>query len=183
MSSEISVKFVDLNLKMDYVDINPKNNALPLNKSADNSAKQSVKVLFNNELLLSVDRQKVLKCSKYFSSMLKDCYADKKTGHVKINFPVKVEIFELVLNFIDTGFTDVEVEDVFDLYQIAVYLQMTGLELFCIVRFTRHLNRTNVETYLKAFRTSRNIVDGLANAALQFKQSGRPSYSGVYFLE
>ena len=69
------------------------------------------------------------------------------------------------------------------LYQIAVYLQMTGLELFCIVRFTRHLNRTNAGTYLKAFRKSRNIVDGLANAALRFEQSGRPSHSGVYFLE
>ena len=124
-------------------------------RNVANSGGTTVKIRFNNSLILIVGRQKLSGKSLYFQASLKTCYKDHKSKFLEVNYSVSNEIFKRIISFIITGNIDLHNEIVFDCVSLANYLQIQKFNQPCLDYFTYQLSRANVDEQLELLKSSR----------------------------
>ena len=145
------------------------------------------KVVFSqqvNELVISVDRQKLLEKSAYFRTFSKPCYKHHNSvGRTKVLFPAKSEIVEDVMQFINSDLIKLDVKNLLETSHLAEFLQIDCLQQLCFDHFTYNLNQISLKSQL-GLMTEQYILDRkFEERALMFSKSGKPSFSGLYFVQ
>ena len=159
---------------------------------------------YNKDFTFKVNREKLIDNSAYFREIVKDCYKDNKTEftefvipeefHIKSQDKMKRyvnEVFRTVMEFINTGTVTLDIKTLLETYHVADYFQLDRLQRLCLDHFTHNLKRKTLESPLQldtiAYSSSlwmHSCLNGeFEERALMFKRSGRPSFSGLYFLQ
>ena len=148
-----------------------------------NDDEEIVRLLFNKVYVVNINKKKLIKKSLYFRVALKTTWEE---GHLlrflEVNFETSRSIFKQVARYIEKGSFNFSKHDLFEVYKLAVYLGMAGLQQLCLDHFAFNLTSGNVENRLRSLQRHNFIVDDFKEVALRFKRSGVPSYSGFYFL-
>ena len=101
--------------------------------SISSSDAPTVEVRFNKTLVFTADRQRLVKKSAYFQSMLKRCFGDHKSDHLEINFAVNDNaVFEKVMDYLSNGTVELDRDFLFDIQRLADYLQIDSLQEHCL---------------------------------------------------
>ena len=139
----------------------------------------TVKVRFNGNKYIEVNKQKLLESSPYFQNMLSSCFKDHKTEYVEVNYPGSFETFERSMQFVNNGDVVLSDENGFNTFELADYLQMDNLQKRCLDQFTSSLTRDNVLTKF-------NLLESLNFPVKEFKQRAfnfvENQFSGLYYI-
>ena len=146
------------------------------------SSKTLIQVRFNKEHTFFVDRERFHENSLYFQGIQQKCFKDHKSRFTEVNYLASYETLKTVVQFINNGETDFDSDNLFEVYQIADYLQIAELKQACLEKFTFNLNRENVDFQLSKLKEYPFYAEEFSKRALKFKESGRPAFSGLYFL-
>ena len=178
------IKLMEKVSKLDQhaIDVSDKD-AETIAQQIPTKATTTLKVCFNKNKVVDVDREKMLKLSDYFTSITKTCYRDHKSNVVEVNFHSSFDTFKQVMDFVDTGNINLDDKSVYDICELGQYLQIDSLQKPCLDYFTYNLNSITVETQLNLLQNHYFLDGEFTERALKFKESGRPSFSGLYFLE
>ena len=148
-----------------------------------NDDEEIVRLLFNKVYVVNINKKKLIKKSLYFRVALKTIWKeDHLSRFLEVNFETSRSIFKQVARYIEKGSFNFSKHDLFEVYKLAVYLGMAGLQQLCLDHFAFNLTSGNVENQLRSLQRHNFIVDDFKEVALRFKRSGVPSYSGFYFL-
>ena len=150
-------------------------------KSCQN--KNSVVFYCDDELVIKVDKQKLLAKSAYFRAMFKKCYKHHKSDSIDVYYPEKEEIFRKVMQFLTNGSITLDINSIYETYHLAVYLQIDCLQQLCLDHFTLNLNRNTLQSQLDLIATRPCLYAEFERRALMFEKSGSVSVSGLYFLQ
>ena len=143
-----------------------------------------IKELLNKFNFTKVNRRELLEKSAYFRAILKPCFRDHNSDLIKLCIPGSYEVFKKVMRFINTGIITLDVKTVFETCHLALYLQIDCLPQLCLDHFTYNLNRNTLEKQLHLMKKYQFYLDKeFEERAMLFKDSGRSSFSGVYFLQ
>ena len=76
-------------------------------------------------------------------------------------------------------------KNLFEIYHLAVHLQIADLEQLCLDFFTLKLTTGNLESQLYFRWGYQYLGSGFMERALKFQESGKPSlfYGCMYFME
>ena len=85
--------------------------------------------------------------------------------------------------FINSGEINLTIESVLETCHLALYLHLECLQQICLDHFTYNLNRKSLESQLRTMEKHLFVDEEFKKRALRFKESGRPSFSGLYFLQ
>ena len=153
--------------------------------TANNQESTEKLVLFyhNKECIAEVNWHELLKHSLYFQCISKPCFNDHKSEFVKVNIPASSETFKKVIEFVKTGEVIIQPESVFEMGHLAMYLQIASLQQWCLDQFTYNLNRKCIKSQLNMLSKYSFLDDKFKERALVFKNSGRQTFSGLYFLQ
>lgn len=102
----------------------------------------------NDELVLKVNRKKLLEKSVYFRAVFKECYKYYNSDLIDVYFPEKEEIVDKVMKFISSDSITLDINSIFETYNLAEYLQIGCLQQLCLDHFTLNLNRNTLEKQL-----------------------------------
>ena len=154
-----------------------------INISPLNSNKEKLKVLFNNHLVINVDKESVIEKSLYFRAMLSGSFIESDCGLLKVNFEVGEKIIEEVLTCLVNDKWKFDEQSTFDVYRLACYLQIISpeLEKLCWINFTKNLKEDQIAKQLKTLSKD-SCLSLFKQKALKFKKSKRPSFNGFYML-
>ena len=150
-----------------------------------NENNEKVPVYYNGKISAQVNKEDLLEKSSYFRAITKTCYRDHESDDIDISIPpnVSLKAFKQVINFINTDEIDIHVETLFEILNLALYLQIDDLQKFCLDHFTHNLNRKSLESQLGLLGENSFADEEFMRRALMFRESGRPSFSGLYFLQ
>ena len=143
----------------------------------------NIDIYRNEQLVVSINKQKLLKKSAFFQTMYKTCYKHHNSDFTDVYFPVDDEIFDKVARFINTNQITLDVDFIFEVYHLAEYLQIESLQQLCLDHFTLNLNRDTLQSQLNFIaRQHYSDLKKFKERALTFKENGQPSLAGLYFL-
>ena len=143
-------------------------------------AKITEKVRFNGNKIIEVNRQNLLESSPYFQNILSSCFKDHKTEYVEVNYPGSFETFDFVMQFINYGDLELKEENIFDIFQLADYLQMDKIKTCCLDKFTSSLDRNNVQSKFNMLKTFNFPVEEFKQRAQSFIKN---ISCGIYFMQ
>ena len=144
----------------------------------------SVEFYLNDELVLEIDKQKLLDRSAYFKALFKKCYRDHQSDLIDVFFPEKEEMFYKMMQLISNGSITLDINTIFETYHLATYFQIGCLQKFCLDHFTLNLNRRTLQFQLyEIANISHLCLREFTKRALMFKGTGNISFSGLYFLQ
>ena len=142
-----------------------------------------LKICFNGGDVIEVNKKKLLKKSLYFQAITNSSFNDHKKDIVEVNFDASFEIFHQAINYLETGDIQRRKNDhVLEIFELATYLQIE-----CIIKkfkdtFVYNLNTRTLVKQLSLIKDNPLFKD-FEDVALKFKNSGKPSISGLYIIE
>ena len=142
----------------------------------------NVKLLFNKVYAVNVNKRKLIKKSLYFRAFLNAFRKNHLSRFFEVNFETSRNVFKRVARYIEKGSLHFSKNDIFQVYELAFYLGIAGLQQLCLDHFAFNLTSGNVENRLKSLRKHQLSGNDFEKVALQFEKSGLPSLSGLYFL-
>ena len=142
----------------------------------------NVKLLFNKVYVVNVNKRKLTKKSLYFRAFLNTFRKNHLSRLFEVNFETSRSIFKQVARYIEKGSLHFSKNEIFEVYELAVYLGMAGLQQLCLDHFAFNLTSGNVENRLKPLQKHQLSGNDFKEVALQFEKSGLPSLSGLYFI-
>ena len=154
-----------------------------INVSPNSASNDNLKVLFNNHLVINVDKESVMKNSLYFRAMLSDSFKQSPSGLLQVNHDVDDDVIKQVLTCMVNDKWEFNVQNTFDVYRLACYLQISSpeLEKVCWDNFKNSLKEEQLNKQIKLFQED-NCLYSFKEKALEFKKSKRPSLNGFYML-
>ena len=144
---------------------------------------QNVTFYYTDDLIIKVNKKKLLGKSAYFRSILKTCYKDQRSDFIDTSFPESYQVFKNVMNFVNTGNITLDINNVLEIWRLATFLQMDCLLEICLEHFTLNLNRKTLESQLDFMKNCPYLDREFRERALIFEKSGSPAFSGLYFLQ
>ena len=99
-----------------------------------------------------------------------------------MNFDASFEVFQQVVNYIETDEIKRKNDHVLEIFELATYLQVDSLIEKCKDVFIYNLDTRTLYGQLKRIKNNPLLKD-FEEVALKFKKSGKPSISGLYILE
>ena len=145
--------------------------------------KEQVTLVYHGTIAAQVNKEDLLEKSAYFRAITNTSYKDHKSDLIDVSIPVGLGSFEKVVKYINTGDINLNVKSLFETLGLAQYLKIESLQRFCLDHFTYNLNRESLELQLSTIKECSFIGREYKKRALMFKDSGRPSLSGLYFLQ
>ena len=142
-----------------------------------------LKVRLNKKQVLLVNKEKLVEKSHYFKLITKPCFADHKSEFTEVTFPVSVAFFEKVIFYLITDIIDISNDTVFEIFQISDYLQIESLTKICLNHFIYNLNIRTLRHQVSLMEKYPLLCKNFEEITLKFKESGRPSFKGLYQLE
>ena len=122
---DINSNLKELESKMENVYLNDR---FVSNRAAN---KTTLKIVFNKEHVVEVNKDKLLEKSFYFKSVTISFCAEHQSEYVEVNIPASFEAFRQVMFYITTEFIDINHQNIFEISHIAHILQMEGLDKIC----------------------------------------------------
>ena len=147
-----------------------------------NSDQEIVKLSFNNKVVVKINKKQLLEKSFYFQTYFKPIYIDHKSKLIEVNMQVSNKAFKKVMTYLTVGDVSIHKKNIFEIYQLALYLQIPDLQELCTDYFTYNLKRKDLKNQKKVLSNSSVAYSRFLEIASVFENSGRPTFSGVYFL-
>ena len=169
----------------------PEFDKLCLNEDKTNGTTQSdktnqntevLRICFNGYAVIEVDRKKLLQKSLYFQAISNPSFNDHEKDNLGVNFDASFEVFQQVVNYIETDEIKRKNDHVLEIFELATYLQIDSLIEKCKDIFIYNLNTRTLYGQLKRIKNNPLLKD-FEDVALKFKKSGKPSISGLYILK
>ena len=189
MSKEVvGLPVKKLDLKLEYFDLNDWENKIndscvAIQKEKNTVEEETVKVVFNQQFTVEVNKVKLLEKSEYFRAIMSSNFSEHKKGYADVIFEASTESFQQLMSYVNTGKININIEIVFEIYELANYLQISCLSKKCLNIFINNLNSKTVGHQLSKMKKNPFLYEDLKELAFKFKESGKPSYSGLYTLE
>ena len=141
-----------------------------------------------DKFVIKVDGKKLLDKSYFFQMITKPCYEDDKClldkeHFVKVKIPVSNKVFKSVIKFVDTGKIKLDIANLLETCLLANYLQIKSLPKLCLEHFTCNLKQETVNFQLEVLAEYTFLDHKFLQRATMFQESGKPSYSGLYFVQ
>ena len=143
---------------------------------------ETLKVRLNKDHVLMVNKEKLLEKSHYFKSITKSCFADSNSEFTEVSIPVSFQIFKKVMYYVITDVINICNDSVFEIFQISDYLQIQCLQKMCLNHFIYNLNIKTLDDQLSLMEKYPMLCKDFKEVGLKFKESGRSSVKGLYFL-
>ena len=170
------IGLLDLNTDTPQTDNNIKTQVL--------TEEENLSVCFNKENVIKVNKKKLLEKSHYFRAITKCCYADYKNKFIEIKISVDFKSFRKIMDYVATGILDIDDSNVFEMSKVADYLQIKGLsKRMFLDHFIFSLTRKTLEGQLSLIEKHPVFCNDFKEVALNFKENGRLSFSGLYYVE
>ena len=152
-------------------------------KETQNIKEETLKVRLNKDQVLFVPKEKLLEKSHYFKSITKSCFADFKSEFTEVSLPVTSDVFKQVIEYVSTDVINMNNDVIFEVFQISDYLQIECLSKMCLDHFIYNLNIKNLDEQLSMIESNPLVCKDFKEIALKFKESGSPSFAGLYLAE
>ena len=149
----------------------------------DNQIEELLKVRLNKDDVFVVNKEKMLEKSHYFNSITKSCFADHKSEFTDVCIPTSADDFKQVIDYVSTDTINLTNDNIFEIFQVADYLQIESLSQVCFDFFIHNLNSKTVDQQLSLMENYPLLCNDFKEKALKFKKSGRPSVKGLYVSE
>ena len=113
----------------------------------------NVKVLFNNHLVINVDKESLMKNSLYFQAMLSGSFKQSSDDLLQVNFDVGDDVIKELLSCMVNNKWEISERNTFDVYRLGCYLQLSApeFEKICWDNFKNSLKEDQVNKLLKLF--------------------------------
>jgi len=115
----------------------------------------------------------------YFKSITKSCFADFNSEFTEVSLPVTAKVFKQVTEYVSTDVINMNIDIVFEVFQISDYLQTECLSKNCLDHFIYDLNMKNLDNQLSIMESNLLVCKDFKEIALKFKESGLPSFAGL----
>ena len=165
--------------------LNSKFNNLGVNDDDNNNVSEDtdfLKVRFNGITTYLVKKEKLLLKSEYFRAITSPNFSDHYKKYLEVNFKASKASFKQIISYIDTGDIDINKENVFEIFELAKYLQVETLFKKCQSVYIYNLSVKTMVDQLSTMMKS-PVFNEFLKIMLCFCEREKPSISGLYVLE